>query len=248
MGGRMKRTTANERLKVELEAGPPSDSRLRLLQAAEGLFAVRGIEGVSLREIGVAAGHGNSAAVQYHFGTREGLVAAIFAYRVAQLDQIRLGMLAKLESAGAERDLAALLRILFLPHLDIAENGMHPYAHFLGQYVTRYRPAGIPHIVDFTTPATRGLRQLHALISDRVGFLSADEARNRIELVNLLFVNMLIRDDVARQHGRPTRPLADQIDEVVDMAVAALSAPARRSRELFDAHDYIKSAADTGGQ
>ena len=42
----------------------------QIVLAAEGLFAERGIEGVSLRQIGTAAGNGNNSAVQYHFGTK----------------------------------------------------------------------------------------------------------------------------------------------------------------------------------
>jgi AcrR family transcriptional regulator len=50
----------------------------QIVLAAEGLFAERGIEGVSLRQIGAAAGNGNNSAVQYHFGTKERLVQAVF--------------------------------------------------------------------------------------------------------------------------------------------------------------------------
>jgi AcrR family transcriptional regulator len=41
------------------------------------LFATRGLDNVSLREIGTAAGQGNNAAVQYYFGDRDGLLKAI---------------------------------------------------------------------------------------------------------------------------------------------------------------------------
>src|SRR4051794_41890454 len=45
----------------------------QIVLAAEALFAERGIEGVSLRQIGAAAGNGNNSAVQYHFGTKDRL-------------------------------------------------------------------------------------------------------------------------------------------------------------------------------
>jgi AcrR family transcriptional regulator len=59
-------------------AGPrrPAEGRLRLLAAAEQLFATRGL-GVPNREIVVAAGLHNQSAVTYHFGSRAGLVAAV---------------------------------------------------------------------------------------------------------------------------------------------------------------------------
>ena len=50
------------------------DTRERLIDAAESLFAEHGIGGVSLREINRAAGARNAVAVQYHFGDREGII------------------------------------------------------------------------------------------------------------------------------------------------------------------------------
>ena len=66
----------------ELEARLPRDSeetRAQLISAGERLFAERGIEVVSMREITRAAGQRNATALQYHFGDRRGLVRAILA-------------------------------------------------------------------------------------------------------------------------------------------------------------------------
>ena len=51
---------------------PPTDSRERILLAAEELFAARGFDGVTVREICERAGM-NGAAVNYHFGDKESL-------------------------------------------------------------------------------------------------------------------------------------------------------------------------------
>lgn len=76
----------------------PEDAggRSALTDAARTLFAERGVEGVSMREIGRAAGNRNTNAVQYHFGGRDALVAAVLrphhdqvaARRAALLDAI----------------------------------------------------------------------------------------------------------------------------------------------------------------
>lgn len=74
----------------------PDATRDRLVDAAERLFAERGVTGVSLREIHREAGARNAIAVQYHFGDRTGLVRAVLdrhrhdieARRHAMLDQI----------------------------------------------------------------------------------------------------------------------------------------------------------------
>lgn len=54
-----------------------ASTRLLILRAAEKLFAERGVDAVSLREVSVAAEQANHAAAQYHFGSKEGLLDAI---------------------------------------------------------------------------------------------------------------------------------------------------------------------------
>src|SRR5438552_16240986 len=59
----------------------PSSTAERLLDVGEELFAVHGIDAVSTRTITGAAG-ANSAALHYHFGSKEGLVEAILRRRM----------------------------------------------------------------------------------------------------------------------------------------------------------------------
>ena len=47
----------------------PSATAERLLLAAERLFAARGVDGVSLRQVNVEAGQRNLSAAHYHFGS-----------------------------------------------------------------------------------------------------------------------------------------------------------------------------------
>lgn len=52
-------------------------------------FADRGIEGVSQREIAIAAGNGNTNVVKYHFGSKDDLVQGIFKMHVEQMEERR---------------------------------------------------------------------------------------------------------------------------------------------------------------
>src|ERR1700749_4497988 len=54
----------------------PAEGRLRLLAAAEQLFATRGLK-VPNREIVAAAGQHNRSAITYHFASRAGLIDAV---------------------------------------------------------------------------------------------------------------------------------------------------------------------------
>lgn len=103
-------------------AGPePRDAREtkeRLLDAAERLFAERGFEGTSLRALTQAAGTSLSAA-NYHFGSKEALLRATLWRRVEPMNRQRLERLAAAErdAGGAplavEAVLDAFLRPLF---------------------------------------------------------------------------------------------------------------------------------------
>jgi AcrR family transcriptional regulator len=67
-------------------------TRDALLDAAESLFSEHGIQASSLRAITQRAG-ANLAAVHYHFGSKEGLVRAVFSRRLKPLNEERLGLL-----------------------------------------------------------------------------------------------------------------------------------------------------------
>lgn len=77
------------------------DTRHRLLDAAERLFAVHGFDAASLRAITAEAG-ANLAAVHYHFGSKDGLVREVFARRLAPLNQRRLELLDEVLEATPE--------------------------------------------------------------------------------------------------------------------------------------------------
>ncbi|WP_229847673.1 TetR/AcrR family transcriptional regulator [Kitasatospora griseola] len=56
-------------------------TRDRLIRSAEQQFAAQGVHGAQLREVVRGAGQANPSAVQYHFGSREGLLDAVMAER-----------------------------------------------------------------------------------------------------------------------------------------------------------------------
>ena len=73
-----------------------TDTRTRILDAAESLFVSHGLDATTLRMI-TAEAQANLAAVNYHFGSKEALVEAVFRRRLTWLNEQRIGALTAFE-------------------------------------------------------------------------------------------------------------------------------------------------------
>jgi AcrR family transcriptional regulator len=78
---------------------PLKDTRSRILDVAEELFGEQGFDRVSIRDITRQA-RVNLAAINYHFGAREELIAAVFERRVVPVNKARLAALDKVEKSA----------------------------------------------------------------------------------------------------------------------------------------------------
>src|SRR3954471_12119449 len=94
-----------------------SASALRIVLAGERLFALHGIDGVSLRTIALAAGSSNNSAVHYYFGSKGGLIGAIFEHRLPQLLSERRLLTIRCDPA----DVRSRFEAHYLPVLALAE-------------------------------------------------------------------------------------------------------------------------------
>lgn len=201
-------------------------TRIKIMEAAERLFADRGIDGVALREIAAAAGQGNNTAVQYHFGSKERLVYDIFDYRTNMFEPQRAAMLDSAERHGRLMDAKVLLQIMCLPHLSIAdEHGAHPYSAFLAQYLVRTRAVGIAHPFDDPEVPVPALRRVRRLMVERLPHVPPVPLRLRINLCKLMFLNMLMQRDNGFALFDDTMPLPALIDDTLEQMTAALTAP-----------------------
>ena len=101
------------------------DTKEIILDKAEELFANKGYKGTSLRMI-TAAAEVNLAAVNYHFGSKEGLVTAVISRRIVPLNEQRClqlsEVLCKAESAGNRPKLSEVLRAFIEPTLLLPES------------------------------------------------------------------------------------------------------------------------------
>ncbi len=117
------------------------DTRQRLLDAAEALFAEHGFADTSLRAI-TARAKANLAAVNYHFGSKDELIRAVFARRLEPLTGERLARLAALEAGGRAVTVEEALAAFIEPSLRLRREGPH------GERFTRLLGRGLIEIPD----------------------------------------------------------------------------------------------------
>ncbi|MEQ8479510.1 MAG: TetR family transcriptional regulator [Hoeflea sp.] len=91
----------------------------KLLDAAERLFAERGYDGASVRDIAAAAG-AQIASVSFHHGGKEALFEKVIERRASELAELRIAALGKARTNGGPLTLEAVLSAFVRPYLDKA--------------------------------------------------------------------------------------------------------------------------------
>ncbi|MGO4750691.1 TetR family transcriptional regulator, partial [Streptomyces sp. 2MCAF27] len=122
----------------------PAPTRDRLLDAAERLFGEHGFAATSLRTVTVAA-EANVAAVNYHFGSKEGLLRAVVERAMAAVNGERLRLLEELRAPGDRQPtVEELVRAFVMTGARLVERSGErgvSVARFLGQVMSEPDPA-----------------------------------------------------------------------------------------------------------
>ncbi|MFT4259357.1 TetR/AcrR family transcriptional regulator [Microbacterium sp.] len=135
--------SGGERRNVRGEA-----TRRRILTAAERIFAEHGVAAAPLRDIGIAAGQRNHAAVQYHFGDRDELVRALMEYRGDESEASRADLVAQLMLDDGRPTVPDVLNAFIWPLAIHLQENNH-YLAFLSRLVVEeggYEGLGRVHV------------------------------------------------------------------------------------------------------
>ncbi len=201
------------------------DVRTRLIMAGEVVLAEAGIHVASLREIASKAGQGNHFAVQYHFGSRESLVEAIFDYRMEQMEQSRGRMLLAAEASGRLKDARTLINIVLLPQLELQDaDGNGSYARFLSQFLLNNRSMKFG---DFGAKLPPNLERSLDLLRARLDYLPPAAAQRRLISASLMFLNILVRHHGVVSLDENVESFNVALEDTMEQIVASLSMPMR---------------------
>lgn len=202
------------------------DTRDKLVTAAERLFAERGVDNVSLREINRAAGQKNVAALHYHFGSRRALMLAIFERRMSGIDQRRMEMVNALTASGRGatecRDVVAAMVLPLAEQLVDPARGGH-YVRFLAQAVA---DPGVDLGDLVRGRFDHGIAVTKRLLRKILSGLPPDIVDQRIHLAATQMVYALA--DQERHRARAEHPAGDLwlfVDNLIDSIAGMLMAP-----------------------
>jgi len=201
----------------------PRDStptKERLLREAERLFARRGLYQVTVREITEAAEQRNVSALNYHFGSREGLLDAILSRHGDPIDVARGEVLGRVGRDASTRELVEALVVPYAANLTRPED--RDYLRIVAQLSAQFStwreqaPGTGPFLIEIL-----------GLLEERPPGLPAPIRRERVvEMIMLMTVAMAERARLIESHTRqPELDEATFVDNLTDVLVGVLEAP-----------------------
>jgi AcrR family transcriptional regulator len=197
-----------------------------LLDAAAALMDERGVDNVSTHDIAAASGHRNRSAVQYHFGSRDGVIRAVIERTMDPINAERNVVLDHLEATGAALTPRAVMEVAVGP---LARQVRTPegrrYLRLCAQLINHPRfmnDAG--DAIAVNTSIARCSRHL----VPAVGHLPAAVAAERGGQIVGFIVRACADQARLMDMGAPARSLLSVDDftlNLIDTALAILQAP-----------------------
>lgn len=117
------------------------ETRDKLKAVAQRLFALHGVDSISIKDIVVAAGQRNNASVQYHFGSKEALIGELLIDGARHIDALRQAMLDRMVAEGGPKGVREILEALIRPVVQITEGEEQhgTYIRFLSDVQMNHR-------------------------------------------------------------------------------------------------------------
>lgn len=200
-------------------------TKQRILETAEVLFAANGYAGTSLRDITQKAGV-NVAAVNYHFGSKESLLAALLDRVIFPINKERIELLDELEAAG-DPSAEEILEAFLLPDLHGLETlrGRDPA---LPQFVSRMYSEGsnLMHDVIGGQFAELGQR-FGSAFARALPELEQTEIAFRLSCVVGIVVYMFAEVAVPGMAPLATADLETNLGRLVAVTTSIMTAPVR---------------------
>jgi len=194
-------------------------TRSRVLDVAEVLFAERGLDRVSVRDITKKA-RVNLAAINYHFGTKSELIAAVFERRIVPLNQARLAALDQIEKASGAKGprLEKVLEAFIRPALQQQSlEGGGAFSKLFGRCLSEPNPSVEALLKKQFEPLAE---RMHAALQRSLPKLSRSEIFWRLKFTYGALHHWLLTKDKFRPNWVEDVEVEAQIRKLISFAAA----------------------------
>ena len=210
--------------RLNMTSTTPTDTKEQILDVAERLFAENGFAGTSLRGV-IREADVNLSAVNYHFGSKEGLFHAVIKRTAQPIVEGELERLKQCQSKQENPSVEAILEAFLTPPLEIilnsGERGIY-CARFMGRCRTEPDAVRLVAEQEFKASTEAFLDAFTRSLPD----LSRTELTWKLDLV----IAVLLR--VLNEAKKPGSLIQDDKPEIIKTTVSKLVsflAPALRS-------------------
>lgn len=202
-------------------------TRERLIDAATRAFAEHGYAGASLLDITRRAGQRNRGAVHYHFGSREGMLAAVLEQHAEFLGTREREMLARAQ-AQPHDDLASVVEAIIRPAVELAESSWRGrcYLVIVGELVEQDLTTFGPEVPEALRRT--GGYDVYALLTERMPDFPDDIRDERLALVTTFILRAVADRARAAEHpgtGRAQLATEPFVRNLVAMVTGMVAAP-----------------------
>ena len=212
------------------------DTRTELLNAAERIFAEKGYDASSLRAITQQAG-ANLASINYHFGSKQGLLQEVFRRRLRPLNELRVERLRTYLDHSRDRlELRPILRAFVDTVLAVMHGPDFDQSDFVRILARTIIEPGGPLQEMLLDEFKEVIREFSAAFAQALPLLSQEELAWRFHFMVGALAHTLASGHIARQRlvDRPTaeqNDLPSAIERLVDFLEAGWRAPAAGQSE-----------------
>jgi len=197
-----------------------------LLTTAQRLFAERGIDGVSMREIAREAGQRNNSALHYHFGSKSALIVALLQSGMREVNELRNDYVDQLFASGRHTELRGLVEGIVWPMTSRLMTGRGTtFNRFLA--VAQVHP-DVDLAGSTREEEDRGFRRIFEQLQRALPDMPEQLLRQRyLAAVSFVMFSLADYERMASRRSRNQRTfdLQRAIENLIDMVTGALSAP-----------------------
>jgi len=174
---------------------------------ARRLFAHRGYDGVSVRDIVLAARQRNSGSLHYYFGTKDELARELVADGARLIDDRRNRALDEIEARGGPRHLRQVIECLVWPSTDLAGDGKHPpkedtYIRFITMLQMSHRQMFLDALEGkWASGYERALGHIRRFLHD----IDPELVNQRLMLMSMYLRVAMSSREAALEGGKPHR-------------------------------------------